>query len=64
MRGDSARTRDASFKNASFADQTRRYFVEQVTGIEPALPAWEADALPLSYTCICLVYHRKAAFYT
>ncbi len=26
--------------------------VEQVTGIEPAYSAWEADTLPLSYTCI------------
>ena len=25
--------------------------VEQVMGIEPTLSAWEADALPLSYTC-------------
>ena len=25
--------------------------VEQVTGIEPACSAWEADILPLNYTC-------------
>lgn len=25
-------------------------FVERVTGIEPALSAWEADVLPLNYT--------------
>ena len=25
--------------------------MEQVMGIEPTLSAWEADALPLSYTC-------------
>jgi dCTP deaminase len=24
--------------------------VERVTGIEPALSAWEADVLPLNYT--------------
>ena len=24
-------------------------FLEQVTGIEPALSAWEADVLPLPY---------------
>jgi hypothetical protein len=24
--------------------------VERVTGIEPALPAWKAGTLPLSYT--------------
>ncbi len=26
--------------------------LEQMTGIEPAFSAWEADALPLSYICI------------
>jgi hypothetical protein len=26
------------------------YVVERVTGIEPALSAWEADVLPLNYT--------------
>ena len=25
-------------------------FLERVTGIEPALSAWEADVLPLNYT--------------
>ncbi len=25
---------------------------EQVTGIEPAYPAWEAGVLPMNYTCI------------
>ena len=25
--------------------------LEQVTGIEPACSAWEADILPLNYTC-------------
>ena len=29
-------------------------FVERVMGIEPTLSAWEADALPLSYTRITL----------
>ena len=28
------------------------FFLEQVTGIEPAYSAWEADTLPLSYTCL------------
>ena len=39
--------------------------LEPVTGIEPACPAWEAGALPLSYTGMlarkpCLLYtsHR------
>src|SRR3954454_1308148 len=27
-----------------------RFYVERVTGIEPAWPAWKAGALPLSYT--------------
>ena len=27
-----------------------RSHVERVTGIEPALSAWEADVLPLNYT--------------
>jgi hypothetical protein len=26
------------------------FSVERVTGIEPALSAWEADVLPLNYT--------------
>jgi hypothetical protein len=26
------------------------YSCERVTGIEPALSAWEADVLPLNYT--------------
>ena len=26
--------------------------LEQVTGIEPARPAWEAGVLPLNYTCV------------
>ena len=29
---------------------TRAFAVERVTGIEPALSAWEADVLPLNYT--------------
>jgi hypothetical protein len=29
---------------------TRRFVLERVTGIEPALSAWEADVLPLNYT--------------
>ena len=28
------------------------FVLEQVTGIEPARPAWEAGVLPLNYTCI------------
>ena len=29
-----------------------RGFQKQVTGIEPASPAWEAGVLPMNYTCI------------
>jgi hypothetical protein len=29
---------------------TWRFALERVTGIEPALSAWEADVLPLNYT--------------
>src|SRR5690606_25353274 len=29
---------------------TRAFGAERVTGIEPALSAWEADVLPLNYT--------------
>ena len=28
--------------------------LEQMTGIEPACSAWEADILPLNYICIWL----------
>ena len=28
---------------------------KQITGIEPASPAWEADVLPMNYICIFLV---------
>ena len=37
----------------TFAVQAADYrgdLVERVTGIEPALSAWEADVLPLNYT--------------
>ena len=30
--------------------------MEQVTGIEPALPAWEAGALPLNYVRMKLAF--------
>ena len=30
----------------------RKYNMERATGIEPAWPAWEAGALPLSYARI------------
>ena len=31
------------------------FLLEQVTGIEPAYSAWEADTLPLSYTCVLTI---------
>jgi hypothetical protein len=31
-----------------------RSLVERVTGIEPALSAWEADVLPLNYTRVAV----------
>ena len=31
------------------------FLLEQVTGIEPAYSAWEADTLPLSYTCTAII---------
>ena len=37
-------------------------FLEQMTGIEPAYSAWEADTLPLSYTCVAehVYYNTKS----
>ena len=32
-------------------------FLEQMTGIEPAYSAWEADTLPLSYICVSIGKH-------
>ena len=34
--------------------RSNRSFLERVTGIEPAPPAWKAGALPLSYTRVAL----------
>jgi hypothetical protein len=31
-------------------------FLKQITGIEPASPAWEAGVLPMNYICACLYY--------
>ena len=28
------------------------FFVEQVRGVEPPYSAWEADVLPMNYTCV------------
>jgi hypothetical protein len=38
--------------------------MERVTGIEPALSAWEADVLPLNYTRADLLTLRREASWT
>lgn len=30
----------------------RLFFLEQVRGVEPPYSAWEADVLPMNYTCV------------
>jgi len=49
-----ARGRLRGFYGPGARDQyeplTWDFVVERVTGIEPALSAWEADVLPLNYT--------------
>ena len=32
------------------------FILEQVKGIEPSCSAWEADILPLNYTCNLIAY--------
>lgn len=42
-------------KTAEILENTRFsavFTLEQVKGIEPSCSAWEADVLPLNYTCI------------
>ena len=36
------------------------FFVEQVRGVEPPYSAWEADVLPMNYTCMCHDYSTKS----
>ncbi len=43
--------------NAARAHQSN-YYAERVTGIEPALSAWEAEVLPLNYTRVGAVRKR------
>ena len=33
--------------------------MEQVAGIEPVQPAWEASVLPLNYTCVFFIITRR-----
>ena len=37
------------------------FSLEQMTGIEPAYSAWEADVLPLNYICVYLRYYYSTA---
>ena len=39
---------------------TWAFALERVTGIEPALSAWEADVLPLNYTRGPALFRREA----
>ena len=36
-----------------------QHLIEQVAGIEPVSPAWEAGILPMYYTCICRPYYSR-----
>ena len=33
------------------ADSCRGIFTQQITGVEPAFPAWEASVLPMNHIC-------------
>ena len=37
------------------------FLLEQMTGIEPAYSAWEADVLPLNYICTYPRYYYSTA---
>ena len=50
MRNPQLMTGREMLKLASQTPLTWRFALERVTGIEPALSAWEADVLPLNYT--------------
>ena len=39
------------------------FFLEQVKGIEPSYSAWEADVLPLNYTCKFIDLESIAHFF-
>ena len=40
-----------NYKIKGFKKKPRKQ-LEHVTGIEPAYSAWEANVLPLNYTCV------------
>ena len=43
--------------------ETPFLLLEQMTGIEPAYSAWEADTLPLSYTCLVFLNYNTKPLY-
>ena len=54
MREEKKPKRTKNKRRSSF--ENRRLFLEQATGIEPALSAWEAEVLPLNYACMLVDY--------
>ena len=36
-------------------------FLKQITGIEPASPAWEAGVLPMNYICVYSYYNTRSS---
>ncbi len=48
--------RRVSIKKAKNTDFTLFLaFFKQITGIEPASPAWEASILPMNYICMTII---------
>ena len=35
---------------------------KQITGVEPAFPAWEASVLPMNHICMRILYHLEIKF--
>ena len=36
-------------------EKTKKHIKKQITGVEPAFPAWEAGVLPMNHICIFLL---------
>ena len=57
---------DLSRRQADFIEKStcicKCFFLERVTGIEPAWPAWEAGVLPLDYTRVPVYYIPNLPF--
>ena len=34
-------------------------YLKQMTGIEPASPAWEAGVLPMNYICVSIIWQKS-----